>query len=188
MTFTLLPLYVCAPPGLQSPGTEAGREVRRKCICSLYKSCEPNTWSHPGSLPVPSSLECRKNKDVRLPISHLTTAFGTGKLWEALRLLFIPLSPVFLHILSVSSFPHQLPVPSYNAISSKATMQSEEKCHNELIDQIFLNLFINCVQYLLPFPHKLLHHHFYIWHQAAKTVLIALLLKLWEWFLPLPTV
>lgn len=138
MTFTLLPLYVCAPPGSQSPGTEAGRKVRRKCICSLYKSCESNAWSHPGSLPASSSLECRKNKDVRLSAPHLTTAFRTCKLWETLKLLLTPpLSPVFLHILSVSCFPHQLPLPSYNAISSKAAMQCGEKCYNELIDQIF---------------------------------------------------
>lgn len=95
---------------------------------------------------------------------------------------------VFLHVLSVSCFPYQFLVPSYNAVSSNAAMQSREKCHNELSDQIFLSLFIYCVQYLLQFSHKLLHHHFYIRHQAAKAVLIVLLLKLWEWFLLLLTV
>lgn len=40
MTFALLSLCVCAPPGSQSPGTKAGTEVRIKCLCSLYKICE----------------------------------------------------------------------------------------------------------------------------------------------------
>lgn len=98
-----------------------------------------------------------------------------------------PLSLIFLHVLSVSCFLYQLLVPSYNAISSKAATLSRKKCHNELINQIFLNLFTYCVQYLLQLPHKLLHHHFTIWHQAAKAVLIVLLLKVWEWFLLLLT-
>lgn len=128
----------------------------------------------------------QENKDVRLLVSHLTTAFRTCKLWERLRLLLThPLSAVFLHILSASCIPHQLAVPSYNAISGKTAIQlwntvghSGKKCHNNLIDQIFLNLLIYCVQYLIPFPHKLLHNHFHIWHQVVKAVLIVLLLKL----------
>lgn len=166
---------------------EAGREIRRKCNCSLYKICEWNVWSHPGSQLAPCSLECRKNSGILFAF-HLTTACGPCKLWEILRLFLAPpLSLTFLHVLRVSCFPYQLLLTSDNSISSKAAMQSRKKCHNELIEQIFLNLFIYCAQYLLQFPHKLLHHHFNIWHQAAKAVLIVLLLELWKWFLLLLT-
>lgn len=102
-----------------------------------------------------------------LVLSLLHAVWSAGKLWDTACLLhdhsfwgmqvmqilrlFLdpPLSLIFLHVLSVSRFPFQLLVPSYNAISSKAAMQSRKKCHNELIDQIFLNLFIYCIQYLL---------------------------------------
>jgi len=72
-------------------------------FAACTRAVEKTAWSYPGSLPALSSLECMKNKDVKLPVFHLTTAFGTHKLWEILRLpLTSCLSPVFLHISNVS--------------------------------------------------------------------------------------
>lgn len=166
---TVASFYVCTT-FFTEPRNEACRKDRRECICNLYKSLRQDLWityMAPSWLPACFVLLGEQEKeDVILFVSHLTNTFRHS------------FSLVLVYISSVSCFPYQVPAPSKEG---KSVIKSWWIKYS-------LNLFIYHVCYVLPFPCKQLCHHFYIWHQAEKPVLIAPLLKLWELLLLLPTV
>lgn len=151
----IVPSLCLCPSRSTKSRKEVGREVRRKCNCNLYKICEWNVWSHPGSQLAPCSLECRKNSGIRpvfhwpQPVGHASKGKHSAYFSLLLSHLFFYMYLVFLVFLTSSFWQAamQSAVKQPCKAGKSVTMSWLIKyfsIHSYTVYSIYFNFLINC--------------------------------------------